>query len=175
MVNNTAERWFTWTLTSTFNAAIRSRNTTDSRLFPAVLGRRILAQCNPGIIDKNIYLSIIADKSVRKCQYGLKSREVDECKLGIFETGGLYGLPVITLETETARWVLDRSLTLKGSLTLLLAATPEDQPLWVHRGEVLCSLEAQSNIGPYDNDGLACKVGMFHRGHLPQLILDELE
>jgi hypothetical protein len=64
---------------------------------------------------------------------------------------------------------------LKGSLTLLLAATPENQPLWVHRGEVLCSLEAQSDIGPYDNDGLACEIEMFHWGYLPPLILNEFE
>jgi hypothetical protein len=113
-------------------------------------------------------LGIIANKSVRKCRNRLKSREVDECKLGIFETGGLYGLPVTKLEAETAWWTV-RSLTLKGSLTLLLAATPENQPLWVHRGEVFCS------IGSNDNDGLACKIDMFHRGYLPPLILNEFE
>jgi hypothetical protein len=84
-----------------------------------------MAQGNPGIIDKNVYLSIIANKSVRKCRYRLESREVDECKLGIFETGGLYGLAVNKSEAETAWWVV-RSLTLKGSLTLLLAATPKN-------------------------------------------------
>jgi hypothetical protein len=119
-------------------------------------------------------LGIIANKSVRKCRNRLKSREVDECKLGIFETGGLYGLPVTKLEAETAWWTV-RSLTLKGSLTLLLAATPENQHLWVHRGEVFCSLEAQSDIGSNDNDGLACKIDMFHRGYLPPLILNEFE
>jgi hypothetical protein len=121
-------------------------------------------------------LSIIANKSVRKCRYGLKLRKVDECKLGIFETGGLYGLPVTKLEadSETAWWIV-RSLTLKGSLTFLLTATPENQPPWVHRGEMLCSLEAQSNIGPYDNDGLARKVDVFHWGYLPPLILKKFE
>jgi hypothetical protein len=49
-----------------------------------------MGQRNPCIIDKNVYLSTIANKCIRKCRYGLKTREVDECKLGIFETGGLY-------------------------------------------------------------------------------------
>ncbi len=40
---------------------------------------------------------------------------------------------------------------------------------------MFCCLEPQSDIGPYDNDGLACKVDMFHRGYLPPLVLDELE
>jgi hypothetical protein len=66
----------------------------------------------------------------------------------------LYGLSLTKLEAETAWWIVC-SLTLKGSLTLLLAATPENQPLWVHRSEVLCSLEAQSDIGSYDDDSFA--------------------
>jgi hypothetical protein len=110
-----------------------------------------MGQRNPCIIDKNVYLSTIANESIRKCRYGLKTREVDECKLGIFETGGLYGLPL----TKLRAWWIICSLTLKGSLPLLLAATSENEPLWVHRSEVLCSLEAQSDIGSYDNDSLA--------------------
>ena len=100
-----------------------------------------MEQRDPSIIDKNVYLSIIANKRVRKCRYRIKSREVDQRKLGIFETGGLYGLPVTELEIETAWWTVC-SLTSKRSLTLLLAPTPEDQPLWVHRGKMLCRLEA---------------------------------
>jgi hypothetical protein len=67
------------------------------------------------------------------------------------------------------------SLTLKSSLTFFSAATPENQPLWIHRGKVFCCLEAQSDIGSNDNDGLACKVDVFHRGCLPPLVLDVLE
>jgi hypothetical protein len=66
-------------------------------------------------------------------------------------------------------------LTLKSSLTLLLAATPENQPLWIHRGKVLCCLKAQSDIGSNDNDGLACEIDVFHWGYLPPLVFDVLE
>jgi hypothetical protein len=66
-------------------------------------------------------------------------------------------------------------LTLKGSLTLFPAATPENQSLWIHRGKMLRGLESQSNIGPYNNNGLACKIDVFHWGYLPPLILDEVE
>jgi hypothetical protein len=68
-----------------------------------------------------------------------------------------------------------RPLTLKRSLTLLLAAASKDQPLWVHRGEVLCCFEAQSNIGPYYDNCLASKVHMFCGCNHPTLILDEFE
>ncbi len=67
------------------------------------------------------------------------------------------------------------SLTLNGSLTLLLIATAENQPLWIHRRKVLCSFEAQSDIGSYDDDGLACEVDVLYRGYLPPLTLDVLE
>ena len=40
---------------------------------------------------------------------------------------------------------------------------------------MLCCLKAQSNIGSDDNDGLACKIDVFHRGYLPPLILEVLE
>ena len=61
-------------------------------------------------------------------------------------------------------------------VTARLAATPENQLLWVHRGEFFCSLEAQFDIRPYSNEGLACWIDMFlfHWGHLPPLILMNL-
>ena len=40
---------------------------------------------------------------------------------------------------------------------------------------MLCSLEAQSDIGPNDNDSLARKIDMFHWSYFPPLILDEPE
>ena len=67
------------------------------------------------------------------------------------------------------------SLTLEGSLTLPLAATPKNQPLWIHRGEVFRCLEAQSDIGSNDDDGLSRKIDMFYWSYFPPLILDEFE
>ena len=67
------------------------------------------------------------------------------------------------------------SHTSKSSLTLLLAATSKNQPLWIHRGKVLCCLKAQSNICSDDDDCLACKIDVFHWGYLPPQILDVLE
>lgn len=63
---------------------------------------------------------------------------------------------------------------MNGRLTLLLVATAENQPLWVHRGKVLCGLKAQTNIGPYEDDSLACKVNGFY-WYLPPLLSDEVE
>ena len=40
---------------------------------------------------------------------------------------------------------------------------------------MFCGLKAQSNIGPYNDDGLACKVNMFYRVWLPPLVLDVFE
>ena len=48
---------------------------------------------NRGIIDEDVYLSIIANESIRKCRNGCELSEVDECKLDILKTGGLYGCP----------------------------------------------------------------------------------
>jgi hypothetical protein len=44
IVNNTAERWFTWILTNAFYIATSpwSKNMADSRLFPAIFGRGIV-------------------------------------------------------------------------------------------------------------------------------------
>jgi hypothetical protein len=50
-------------------------------------------ECNRGIIDEDVYLSITANESIRKCRNGRKLSEVDECKLSILEAGGLYGCP----------------------------------------------------------------------------------
>ena len=36
-------------------------------------------------------------------------------------------------------------------------------------------LEAQSDVGPDDNDGLARKIGMFDWSYFPPLILNEPE
>jgi len=119
-------------------------------------------------------LSTTANESICECRNGRELSEVDECKLSILETGGLYNCRVISSDTKEARSKC-RSLTLKSSLTPLLAATPENQPLWIHRGKVLCSLKAQSDVGSNDNDSLACKIDVFHRGYLPPLVLDVLE
>lgn len=78
------------------------RGTPDSRLFPAVRRSGVMGQRDPCIIDKNVYLRTIANKSLRKCRYGLKTGEVDECKLSIIETGVSYGLSMSKLEAETA-------------------------------------------------------------------------
>jgi hypothetical protein len=67
VVNSIAERWFTWILTSTFTIVDGEENSRDSRLFPAVVGRGIMQECNRGIIDEDVYLSIIANKSICKC------------------------------------------------------------------------------------------------------------
>ena len=40
---------------------------------------------------------------------------------------------------------------------------------------MLCGLETQSDISPYDNDGLAGEIDVFCRGYLPPLILDAFE
>jgi hypothetical protein len=36
-----------------------------------------------------------------------------------------------------------------------LGCDTENQPLWIHGGKVFCCLEAQFDVGPNDNDGLA--------------------
>ena len=85
---------------------------------------------------------------------------------------------VVNKDTKAARCRNDGPsglLTLNSSLALLWAATPENQPLWIHRGKVFCCLKAQSDVGSNDNDGLACKVGVFHWGYPPPLVLDVLE
>jgi hypothetical protein len=40
---------------------------------------------------------------------------------------------------------------------------------------VFCCLEAQSDVGPNDNDSLARKIDMFHWSYFPPLALDEPE
>ena len=68
IVNSIAERWFTWILKSTFTPKVDGEeNTRNSRFFPAILGRGIMKECNCGIVDKDVYLSIIADESIREC------------------------------------------------------------------------------------------------------------
>jgi hypothetical protein len=46
IVNNIAERWFTWILTNAFYTTTSnwSKDIADSRLFPPIFGRGILAQ-----------------------------------------------------------------------------------------------------------------------------------
>ena len=117
------------------------KNSTNSRLFPAILGSGILTQRNRRIIDEDVYLSIIANEGVCKCRNRRKLSEVDECELSIFKPGGLYGLPGSVSDGKDTG-PIGGSLTLNGRLTLLLAATAENQPLRVHRGKVLCGLEA---------------------------------
>lgn len=68
-------------------------NIRDSRLFPAIVSRGIMHECNRGIIDEDVYLSITANESICKCRNGRKLGEVDECKLSILKTGGLNGCP----------------------------------------------------------------------------------
>ena len=60
-------------------------------------------------------------------------------------------------------------------MTLLLAATAKNEPLWIHRGKVFYCLEAQSDVCPIDNDSLARTIDMLYWSYFPPLILDEPE
>ena len=68
-----------------------------------------------------------------------------------------------------------RSLTLEGSLTLPLAATPKNQPLRIHRSKVFRCLEAQSDVGSNDDDSLSREIDVFYWNYIPPLTSEEAE
>ncbi len=67
------------------------------------------------------------------------------------------------------------TLTLNCSLALFLAAAAKDEPLGVHRGEMFCSFEAQSNICPHDDNRFSGKIHMHYRIYVPKLVTDKIE
>ena len=96
VVNNTADRWFTWILPA--QSDIKTQNSINtkkkvSRLFPTISrSRTVLAKRNTRVIHEDVYLRAITNervcKSRNRCEFG----EVHKGKFCILETSSLlYG------------------------------------------------------------------------------------